>query len=273
MALSATCTLKMKQQVVDNLNMNNATKIEMSPNKVNIKYVVKRTPTEIESAFFWLVEQLNKLKESVPRILIYCNSIQDVCKLYTYIKAETDTSFNFVIDMYHSETPAEKREAIVKQLGMKSNLKVVIATSALGLGIDVNECQCVILYGPPKRMVDLLQESGRCGRNGENSVCIIMYNSYQLNRIYQEVKDVIKSTSCRRSSILKNFTTEKITEGTHMCCDLCANKCKCGSCSIHYMEDFVANISMEDDQDDSESESNTTSYEYESDEFEPDTLE
>ncbi|WAR18280.1 WRN-like protein [Mya arenaria] len=267
LALSATCTLKMKTQIMSNLNLSGKARvIETSPNRANIKYVVKRTPIAIEETFFWLIDKLCELKKDFPRILIYCNSIKDVCQLFNYVVTETNLMDQNVVEMYHSETPQEKKEHIVQNLGLDSQMKVVIATTALGLGVDVKNCHGVILFGPPKDVVDLLQESGRCGRNDEPSVCVIFCNRYQLNHISKEVKEVIGSVECRRRCLLKNFTSEEVvSDPAHMCCDLCVSHCNCGSCTPHPIEVLVGTFSAKAEDALVSSDSDTISYEYESD--------
>jgi superfamily II DNA helicase RecQ len=207
------------------------------------------------------------MKNNFPRTVIYCNSIQDVSNLYFYLTTESEELKN-MIEMYHSETPAEKKENIVQKLGKDSDLKIVIATSALGMGIDVKHCHSVILYGPPKEIVDLLQETGRCGRDGEKSVAVIMCNRYQLGHVSSEVKNVVKSTDCRRTAILQHFVNNNdfSVGDLHSCCDLCAEKCPCGACEVLELEKLMNPILNETDlTDDLSSSSDTVSYEYESD--------
>ena len=268
LALSATCTLKMKKQIIKSLNLNDPKIVELSPNRSNIKLVVRRTPTSVEESFFWVVENLNLLKDQFPRTLIYCNSIKDVCEIFNYIVSESNLHNNKLVEMFHSETPSVKKEDIVMKLGMNSDLRLVIATSALGMGIDVKNCTGVVLYGPPKDVVDLLQESGRCGRCGDDSVCIVFCNRYQMNHVSTEVKEVIRSVECRRKCLLSNFASEcDISTSSHLCCDICAGNCKCGSCSPHPLESLVGTFDAQCEEDYS-SDSDTISYEYESDDNE-----
>jgi hypothetical protein len=62
----------------------------------------------MEASLFWLIDELQAtdLKE-FPRTLIYCNSIQDVGRVYTYLKSELSNLTG--IEMYHSETDAVKK--------------------------------------------------------------------------------------------------------------------------------------------------------------------
>lgn len=61
------------------------------------------------------------------------------------------------------------------------------------VGFDVKKCSGVVLFGPPNNRVDLLQEIGRVGRDGNPSVAIILYNGYHLQKLKPEVKAILKS--------------------------------------------------------------------------------
>ncbi|XP_033752385.1 ATP-dependent DNA helicase Q1-like [Pecten maximus] len=271
LALSATCTKQILTRVVSVLGMDDCeTFITVSPNRENIKYVVHQVDPSIECAMLWLLEGLGNLMETFPRTLIYRNSIKDVGHLYHFLVTELPDLVKYV-EMFHSETMEDKKKEIVSKLSVDSELRVVISTSALGMGVDVSACQNIILYGPPYSIVDLLQETGRAGRDGTDSVALIMYNRYQTRNIDDDVKQVIRSNSCRRLSIMDKFASakhmQKIEKQTnlHTCCDICANFCKCNSCCVSPLEKLLHFSPLDDHDQQEESDSDTISYEYESD--------
>ena len=81
----------------------------------------------------------------------------------------------------------------------------MICTSALGMGIDVSECSNVILFGLPENMVDIVQEIGRIGRDGESSVALILFNAYHLRKLDKAVKDILCSDTCRKLQLFTTF--------------------------------------------------------------------
>lgn len=174
LALSATCTKTIEKRVLNVLGIDkkNVKFFRLSPNKENIKFVVKKVPNSVGAAMFWLMETLNNLKEKFPRTVIYCNSIKDVSTIYNFLTSEVPDSLNYV-QMYHSETPSDCKSEIIDKLGNDSSLRIVLATSALGMGIDVKFCNSVIIYGPPVNVADLIQETGRIGRDGLPSVAVV----------------------------------------------------------------------------------------------------
>jgi ATP-dependent DNA helicase RecQ len=63
------------------------------------------------------------------------------------------------------------------------NARIVIATNALGMGIDIINCYSIVLYGAPHNVLDLVQEIGRAGRDGKDSVAMVLYNSFNLRTV------------------------------------------------------------------------------------------
>lgn len=138
LALSATCTQKISNRVKKNLNLNsdNLVDIRISPNRENIKMVVNKVANNTEMAMSWVV---NGLQDGLfPKTLIYCMSIKDAANIYTYILQEIPDCK--CIDMFHSETEDVSKSRIMDSLkNPNSDLKIVVATNALGMGIDIKK--------------------------------------------------------------------------------------------------------------------------------------
>ncbi|XP_062603504.1 ATP-dependent DNA helicase RecQ-like [Saccostrea cucullata] len=249
LALSATRTNNIKRRVYRVLGLDPAhtTELTVSPNKPNIKLIVKKVDKNIETSMCWLIDALDDLEDQFPRTLVYCNSISDVSKLYCYVVSENN-QLQKLVDMFHSETLDENKSQIIKVLGEeKSNVRIIFATTALGMGIDVVNCTSMIIFGPPRSVVDLVQMIGRVGRCGSQSVAIIMFNSYQLGHCEKEVKEFLECKSCRRKKLLESFLCEsemsKVEVGTHICCDICADLCTCKKCKFLDLEHLLNNSS------------------------------
>lgn len=88
LALSATCTNEIRQEVIQALSMEDAKHIIIAPDKSNIKNSVFKTGRTMEPSLFWLIDELRENMECFPRTLIYCNSIQDVARVFNYFKTE-----------------------------------------------------------------------------------------------------------------------------------------------------------------------------------------
>jgi ATP-dependent DNA helicase RecQ len=76
---------------------------------------------------------------------------------------------------YHAGQPSELRRRIQDQF-LKGDVKVIVATSAFGMGIDKADVRAVIHYDLPSTLEGYYQESGRAGRDGQKSYAVLLYN-------------------------------------------------------------------------------------------------
>ena len=68
-----------------------------------------------------------------------------------------------------------------------------------------------------------MQESCRCGRNGEQSDALLLYNGINVKAADSDMKSYINATTCRRELLMKHFGVKT----SYMCCDICAESCQC----------------------------------------------
>ncbi|XP_062603119.1 ATP-dependent DNA helicase RecQ-like [Saccostrea cucullata] len=251
LAVSATCNKTIRRTVMKELGLQKecTTLIIRSPDKSNIKYYVKKIDSSIEMSMQFLLDSLEL--EAFPRTIIYATSVKEVSELYNYLCNENPTLIDKV-DMFHSETSDEKKSDIIKNLqDGDSQIKLVIATSALGMGIDIVNCHSVILYGIPSTTTDLIQEVGRIGRDGKESIALLLYNKYHLQHADISVKHIYKTQTCRRISIMKDFLStsqlDSLKTGIHSCCDICELECSCKNCKqLPLQQYFLGPCVMED---------------------------
>ncbi|XP_053388901.1 bifunctional 3'-5' exonuclease/ATP-dependent helicase WRN-like [Mercenaria mercenaria] len=265
LALSATCKKSHYKKVMKTLNMKGDTVIvKVSPNRSNIKILVHKV-ISIENDFLKVVDALQE--NMMPRTLIYCSSIKDVSLIYNYLTSEAINTLTF-IGMYHSETPSKNKEEILDKLKEQNSNFVIIATNALGMGIDIVNCNNVIIYGAPYTVTDFWQQVGRIGRDGSNSTAILAYNSYHLRSADEDVKMIFKTKRCRRMAAISEFLTKKEQKilrnetGNHLCCDFCEKSCTCGKCSSTSLEKLFMSNNNDIEDENLTDKSSTISYEY-----------
>lgn len=109
--------------------------------------------------------------------------------IYDYLVSEVQ-ELSKHIEMFHSEMTKEEKEKIIHQLTQKGDtvLRIFVATSALGMGVNVDECISVIMYEILSTLVDLLQEYCHIGPNGKDSVAVILHNSYHNQHVDMTTK-------------------------------------------------------------------------------------
>lgn len=108
--------------------------------------------------------------------------------------------------------------------------RVVIATCALGMGINFPRVHYVVQYSPPTSIVDLMLQAGRGGQDGSHAHCVTYFTKRQLSRCGKEVKSFLKSEECQRQALYSHFS-ESVTplSPSHLCCSNCRLHCKCST--------------------------------------------
>lgn len=235
--------------------------LERSPLKDNIKYSVSyiSNTMKTEAIFGSLLNEIIVSKESTKRTLIYCQTRTQCALLWRMFLLKLGDFFylhgrkgvrNRLVDMYHAGTPPKAKSFVLSQAILKkSHLRVLICTVAFGMGIDCKGFIRSIHFGPSKNLESFVQESGRAGRNGEESVCFLLYNSLLASRSADDMKDFMYSTECRRACITKHFSKNPTSALSCYCCDICARKCACDvnrSCQELLTFNLDAKATMED---------------------------
>ena len=96
------------------------------------------------------------------------------------------------------------------------------------MGVNCSGVTRVIHFGPSKSVEAYMQESGRCGRNGEQSDALLLYNGINIRAADTDMKCYINSTSSRRQFLLKHFGLQNFScPSGHVCCDIRADACQC----------------------------------------------
>ena len=108
-----------------------------------------------------------------------------------------------MIGMYHSGTSHKIQQHLLSSLkDPQGSVRIVIATSALGMGVDFKGLHRVINYGPPNDIESYVQAFGRAGRDGAHSEALLLFHGLQLRLCEPEMLDFVKSTTCRREKSL-----------------------------------------------------------------------
>lgn len=147
-----------------------------------------------------------------------------------YPEEATQVSSNTLIGIYHANTLQRHKERVSDSLfDLDGTCRVVFASTALGMGVNLQDIRQVIHYGPPHQMEDFVQEIGRAGRDGREAQSILLFTGAHLRKCEQAIKDYAQSDAvCLRKILLEKFG-EKTSEtmGTHECCIVCHLKRKC----------------------------------------------
>ena len=169
---------------------------------------------------------------------------EDCGIMYTYLRQYLIEAFVFprgapsipdnrIAEIYTRVSTTSMKESVIKKKFRRaSSLRVVFATIAFGMGLDVPDIQRVIHIGPSTDIEDYAQEIGRVGRSRQQAKAILIVNKNP--HASKEMKSyIINDWECRRLQIYKQFLKgEAIHSGEPKCscCDVCSIHCKCGEC-------------------------------------------
>ena len=213
--------------------MKNVLFISKPPDKNNMKMSVQKLSQEeeLEITFSWLTEELKTEKNKTRKTIIYCRSINACGELYSMLDSVLDGDAISHIGMFHSKTPeALKTKVLDNFVPTDGAVRVVVATTALGMGVNIPDVERVCHFGIPDTIEEYVQEIGRAGRDGRKSYGIMYFKCYHLAHCDDSMKAFIKNpeTKCRREMVAMHFKTKHATVSPlHDCCDICTKKCDC----------------------------------------------
>ena len=224
MAMSATVTSEGLDRIKSTLHMENCVVLRMPPIVPNVKLIVA---TKSGTPWGDILFACNGDPGSEPT-LVYCRSREDCRVLIKEFGAARISAVQ-----YHGGMFEEERMAAHKQFSDNKS-KVMVATTAYGLGIDKPDVGRVIHYGLPGTLESYVQQIGRAGRGGQEATSCLMWSPAELqiarktafqpaektNLKYTE--EYVRSTECRRKALLTRFGGHKPEgRGEGTCCDNC----------------------------------------------------
>ena len=228
-ALTATATNKVRDDIKKNLGIQDAKDFKSSFNRPNLYYEVRPKTKNVDKDIIKFIKA-NPGKSGI----IYCLSRKKVEELAEVLQANDISAM-----AYHAGMEAAARSKTQDAFIMEK-IDVIVATIAFGMGIDKPDVRYVIHYDIPKSLEGYYQETGRAGRDGGEGQCIAFYNSKDVQKLEKflegkplaeqdigrqllaETTAYCESSVCRRKLLLHYFG-ENYEEDNCGNCDNCLN--------------------------------------------------
>src|SRR5437870_916767 len=225
MALTATATKRVRKDIVDQLHLDDARCYVASFNRPNLTYRVVPKSSPYEQLLTFIREKPNESG------IVYCASRRTADSLATKLNDD-----GIKAKPYHAGLEAKERTKHQEQF-LRDDARVITATIAFGMGINKSNVRFVVHHDLPKNIESYYQETGRAGRDGLPSDCVLLFSASDVVKqrrfieekiereqrvAHEQLRDMIhyaETRDCRRATLLKYFGEE--FSGSCGGCDNC----------------------------------------------------
>ena len=246
-ACSATISADSLNIIHDSLHMDKPAVLRSDlrrDNLILLKKDVTCNKKTLEERLEFRIKKLCKLIDKYHKdgsVLIFAQTTTYVDALYNIL----GEIYSGDVTRYHSRIKPERRKKQLLFDFLQGKRKIMIATSAFSMGIDVPDIELVVHFNAPISMTDYIQQIGRAGRDGRKAHCVLFYEQNgddegivhsfirkaekssrksvnQLKEQWKQVQKFICSNNCMTCDIL-DYQGQHETK-TCKKCTICAQK-------------------------------------------------
>ncbi|KAI0060854.1 ATP-dependent DNA helicase [Artomyces pyxidatus] len=237
-AATATASPEVEKDIIHCLNLRDCQVFRGSFNRPNLRYTVLKKTGKLTSA----ISQYISTHHPGQAGIVYCLSRKSCEFVAEELRKEGHKARHFHADM----TDEVKSTTLQSWLKPNGDCNIIVATIAFGMGIDKPDVRFVIHHDMPTSISGYAQETGRAGRDGERSECVLYYTfadcvrhqwmiekddtldadqkKHKLAQVHEMKRFCVAETECRRVLLLNHFA-ERYNE------EDCVNTLPCDNCS------------------------------------------